>query len=69
MEEKGLIERDLPFSSGRREFLKRVAAVTLLGSAINTVMPKTSSAAQSHQIAQITVTTTAPIMWPPCHTA
>ena len=60
MEEKGLIERDLPFSSGRREFLKRVAAVTLLGSAITTFMAPTASAAQSHPITPIPVTTTAP---------
>ena len=60
MEEKGLIERDLPFSSGRRDFLKRVAAVTLLGSAITTFMAPTASAAQSHPITPIPVTTTAP---------
>jgi hypothetical protein len=60
MEEKGLIERELAFSSRRREFLKRAAAVTLLGSAITTFMAPTASAAQSHPITPVPVTTTAP---------
>src|SRR4029077_19302102 len=60
MEEKGLIECDLPFSSGRRDFLKRAAAVTLLGSAVTTFMAPTASAAQSHPITPIPVTTPAP---------
>ena len=50
MEEKGLIERSLTFSSGRRDFLRRVAAATLLGSAITTFMAPTASAAQSNLI-------------------
>ena len=57
MEEKGLIECDLPFSSGRRDFLKRAAAVTLLGSAVTTFMAPTASAAQSHPITPVPVTT------------
>ena len=60
MEEKGLIECDFPFSSGRRDFLKRAAAVTLLGSAVTTFRAPTASAAQSHPITPIPVTTTAP---------
>ena len=60
MEEKGLIESKLPFSSGRRDFLKRVAAVTLLASAITTFMAPTASAAQSNPITPTPVTTAPP---------
>ena len=60
MEEKGLIERKLPFSRGRRDFLKRVAAATLLASAFTAFIAPTASAAQSHPITSIPTTTTAP---------
>ena len=65
MEEKGLIERSLTFSSGRRDFLRRVAAVTLLGSAITTFMAPPASAAQSNLITTAPPPTTAPPTTPP----
>ena len=64
MEEKGLLEPKLTFSSRRRDFLKRVAAATILGSAITTFMAPTPAQAQSH-ITTATPPPTLPSTTPP----